>query len=303
MEKRRNKRVSLLGPVLLILVGGILLLNTLGVLDWSVWWSLLRLWPVLLIAAGLELLLGRRSNWGSLLAAILVVGVVVAALWLSSAGVTTSGMVTEQIRQPLGDATSATVSIEPGVGTLRMEAASESANLVEGTIRLDEDEEIQERFAQEGSAATYTLSTKTSSWNTFPGGWDETRVWELGLSPGAILSLDADIAVGDAELDLTGLTLEDLGASMGMGRIKVVLPATGQFAATISQGIGVVEVVIPEGMAVRIEPGTALAARQLPDDLVEQEGFFTSPGYATAANRVDLDAGVAIGMLIVRYQD
>ena len=31
-----------------------------------------RLWPVLLIAGGLELLLGRRSAWGSVLAAILV---------------------------------------------------------------------------------------------------------------------------------------------------------------------------------------------------------------------------------------
>ena len=112
MEKKKRKRGSPLGAVLLILIGVILLLNVFGVLDWSIWWSLLRLWPVLLIAAGLELLLGRWK-WGSLLATILVVAVVVAALWLTSAGVTTSGLVTEQIRQPLGDATRADVSIEP----------------------------------------------------------------------------------------------------------------------------------------------------------------------------------------------
>ena len=112
MEKKKSNRGSPLGPVLLILIGGILLLNVLGVLDWSIWWSLLRLWPVLLIAAGLELLLGRWK-WGSLLATILVVAVVVTALWLTSTGVTTSGLVTEQIRQPLGNANSADVSINP----------------------------------------------------------------------------------------------------------------------------------------------------------------------------------------------
>jgi hypothetical protein len=302
MENKKRKRNSPLGAVLLILIGVILLLNVLGVLEWSIWWSILRLWPVLLIAAGLELLLGRWK-WGSLLSTILVVAVVAAALWLTSAGVTTSGLITEQIRQPLGDATRADVSIDPGVGTLRLEAASESANLVEGTVLLGKGEELQEDFSQQGDTATYTLGTKTTSWNAFPGGFDDARVWELGLSPGASLSLSTDMGVGDTDLDLTGLVMEELDAGTGMGRVKVVLPATGQFEAKLSQGIGVVEIVIPEGMAVRIETDTGLVVRQLPDDLVKQEEIYTSPGYATAENRVEIDAGVAIGLLTVRYQE
>ena len=164
-------------------------------------------------------------------------------------------------------------------------------------------EELQEDFSQQGDTATYTLGTKTTSWNAFPSGFDDARIWELGLSPGASLSLNTDMGVGDTDLDLTGLTLEELDAGMGMGRIKVVLPATGQFTVKLSQGIGVVEIVIPEGMAVRIQTDTALVVRQLPDDLVKQEEFYTSPGYATATNRVEIDAGVAIGLLTVRYQE
>ena len=104
-------------------------------------------------------------------------------------------------------------------------------------------------------------------------------------------------------LDLTGLTLEDLRAEMGVGRIKVILPATGKFAAKLSQGVGVLEIIIPDGMAVRIETDTALAGHQMPGDLVKNEEVYTSPGYATAANRVEIDASVAIGMLTVRYQE
>jgi hypothetical protein len=64
-EKRDDRRRSLVGPVILIGLGVVFLLNNLGVLAWSVWEVILRLWPILLVAAGLDLLLGRRSIWGS----------------------------------------------------------------------------------------------------------------------------------------------------------------------------------------------------------------------------------------------
>jgi len=68
MEQRRW-RGSLVGPIILIGLGIVFLLNNLGLLSWSVWEVILRLWPILLIAIGLDILLGRRwaccsSPWG-----------------------------------------------------------------------------------------------------------------------------------------------------------------------------------------------------------------------------------------------
>jgi len=301
MAKRR-RNASPLGAVILLFIGGVLLLNVFDVLDWSIWWSIVRLWPLLIIAAGLELLLGRW-RWGSLLSTILVIALAAGALWLLYTGVIATGLKTTQISQPLGDATRAEVSIGPVVGQLRLDAAPEAANLVEGKVRHGKSEDIEESFSQEGDTATYSLGTGSGSWGAFPGGWDQSRAWELSLSPGASLTLNADMAVGDSTLDLTGLTLEDLSAEMGVGRIKVTLPATGQFAAKVSQGVGVVEIVVPKGMAVRIETDTALADQQMPDDLVKNEEVYSSPGYATAANRAEIEASVAIGLLKVRYQE
>ena len=301
-EKKRRRNSSPLGAVLLILIGVILLLNVLGVLDWSIWWSVLRLWPVLLIAAGLELLLGR-TRWGALLSTVLVVGVIVAALWFTYTGAMPSGLETAQIRQPLGDATHAEITLEPVVGTLRLEAASEGANLIDGEIRKGGSEDIQESFSQSGDTAIYTLSTGGPSWDLATGAWDESRVWDLGLSPAASLALDTEMAVGDDQFDLSGLTIERLSADMGMGRILVTLPSTGRFSATLSQGLGVIEIVIPEGMAVRIQADTAMAGREMPDGLVKDEEYYTSPGYDSADNRVEIDATVAMGLLKVRYQE
>ena len=57
-ERKRNRRGGLIGPLILIGLGVVFLLNNLGILDWSIWEILLRLWPVLLVAAGLDLILG-----------------------------------------------------------------------------------------------------------------------------------------------------------------------------------------------------------------------------------------------------
>lgn len=43
-------------PLLLVCVGVVLLLNTLGVLSWRSWSEIGRFWPVLVIALGLGIL-------------------------------------------------------------------------------------------------------------------------------------------------------------------------------------------------------------------------------------------------------
>jgi len=58
-----------------IAIGLILLANTLGYLSWSVWWNILSMWPLLLVAAGLDLL-GKALEWKSMRA---VSGLVVLA--------------------------------------------------------------------------------------------------------------------------------------------------------------------------------------------------------------------------------
>ena len=56
----RIRRVSgLLLPVLIVAAGVILLLNTTGVLSWSAWSELRRLWPIAVILFGLSIIWSR----------------------------------------------------------------------------------------------------------------------------------------------------------------------------------------------------------------------------------------------------
>ena len=302
MKDRKN--VSILGPVLLIGAGILLLLNILGILEWDIWWNLLRIWPIFLIAAGLDLLIGRRSIWGALIATVLVLALLAGALWLTTTGTTTSDLPSEQVRQPLGSATQAEVAIEPAVGILRLEALPESANLVEGTAYLGGGEELVQDFSQQGAKATYRLGVTGAAWTPFTFGWDEERVWDLGLSPGATLQLKASLGAGKSEIDLTGLDLGDLEIDMGVGQSTVILPGEGRFEARIDGAVGMTEIVIPAGMAVRLQADTGLASRQLPAELREAgEGIYTTAGYASADSRVDLYANQDVGLLKIRISE
>ena len=75
-----NRRYpSLVGPIIVIGFGVLLLMSNLGMIQWSVWDAIAKLWPLLLVAAGLDLLIGRRSPLGNLLVAFLMIAMLVAA--------------------------------------------------------------------------------------------------------------------------------------------------------------------------------------------------------------------------------
>ena len=302
-EKNDVHRRSLIGPVILIGLGIVFLLNNLGVLSWSVWEVIFRLWPVLLVAAGLDLLLGRRSIWGSLLALVLTVAIVAGVLWLFGSGIIRGReAAAEEVAQALGGATQARVIIAPAVGSLRVESLAESDNLVAGVIHPVSGENVNRDFTVEGETATFTLQSAGSfgPFTPFFGSWGGEPGWDLGLNGEVPLELEVSMGVGESDLDLEELQVSDLTVSMGVGQTTVVLPAVGRFQAKIDGAIGQTVVVIPRGMEARVQVDTGLAGSRLPAGYRQQDDVYTSPGYASAEDRVDLEVSQAIGNVSIR---
>lgn len=68
--QREHRHQSVIGPLILITIGVIFLLNNFGILPWSVWDSIWRFWPVLLIIWGIQIILGR-SRLASIISSII----------------------------------------------------------------------------------------------------------------------------------------------------------------------------------------------------------------------------------------
>jgi hypothetical protein len=71
------------GPVILIGIGGLFLLTSFNVIGGNALGWAMRLWPVLLVAVGMEILFGRRSVWLSGLGLLLTLGLLGAVVLIS----------------------------------------------------------------------------------------------------------------------------------------------------------------------------------------------------------------------------
>jgi len=81
-RKPRGAVGAPIGGILLLFLGVVFLLQTLGVLPWALWETLLRFWPALIIILGLSVLLRRYNVWlVSLLVIVILAACLGVAIW------------------------------------------------------------------------------------------------------------------------------------------------------------------------------------------------------------------------------
>jgi hypothetical protein len=295
-EKRRH--VSLVGPAILIVFGILLLLNNLGYTSIRIW-DLVRLWPVLLIAGGLDLLIGRRSRWGSVVVLVVLLVAVGAGLWFLPSLPTTAGGV-DPVNEPLAGAETARVQLDVGAGVLRIGALPSADDVVRGRVELHPGERLVRNAQTVDGVREVTLRSE-GNWATPIVGWQGEKVWDLALIESIPVDLRIDVGVAEVSADLRRLMVTDLYLEAGVGRATVTMPERGQVSATVDGGIGDLVIVVPHGVAVRVTASTGLGNVSVPEGYVRQGDHYVSPGYDTGAeNRIDLRAEAGIGRIAVQ---
>jgi hypothetical protein len=291
------------GAVFLLGLGIVFLLGNYGYLQLNPWQVLLTIWPALLVAIGIDILISRhRRWWTTLLGFILVAAIMVGALWLAGIGLP-GGQITagEQIEFGLQGATRAEVRLLPAAGSLELDKLMNSDALLAGTIPASTASRmITQEFTKTGDTAILKLqSTGTQLFYQLTG--ENQSDWNLGITPTVPVKLEVSLGAGDAALDLTGLQISDLNYDMGVGAVTITLPANGNFMATVDGAIGSITILVPAGTAVQINMDTALTARSLPEGYVKiGDSGFASPEYSTAKNRVVLDLNLAFGQVTIK---
>lgn len=207
-EHRSTRHASLVGPAILIGLGVVLLLNNLGVITWSLWSVLWRFWPVLLIAAGLDLLIGRRSTLISAVLAVLTIAAIGFGVWYANTQTSAQGssanLVAYQVDYAVDNATRASVEVQQQVGELRITAMSEPDGLIRGAVTLPEDSRLSREYSVSSGTAYLTLREEREN-TRFSSTPFTTPRWDLRLNPDIPLSLTISSGVGGTTLDLTKL--------------------------------------------------------------------------------------------------
>jgi len=283
-----SRKVSLFWPILLIGAGLVLLLRNLGVLQSFNINVLLRLWPLILVVIGLDLIFGRRYPWAGALIALLAVGGTIAFLYFApNLGINPpSAVKTEVLTTPLEDTARAQYNLETSYEPVTIKALPASSDLFKATIV----HHGQLNFDVAGAAdKTIRLSETTNSenWFSFDLGLSGLK-WDIGLNPTVPAVLNLDGGSGSLDINLTGLTLESMDASFGSGSSSITLPVSSTpYTVELDSGSGSVNMRLPDStpltltlssgsgsVSIRVPTGTALKVEVMDDG----SGSFHLPG-------------------------
>ncbi len=324
-------------PTVLVGIGVIWLLRNLEILSAANLAVLFRLWPLLLILIGLDLLFACNNPR---LGAMLGLSTVIIALALMFVGPALGwGKVDVKkasYSEPKGSATSASITLDMSLGSMTVKPLSEPANALEADISYIGTMNYTSNNAAPGAAVRDVRISQANEnrffnfFDWYPG--SEDLRWDVRLAKDLPIALSINGGVSETTLDLGDLTLTGLSINGGVGKTTMTLPATkerysvrisggvGESNLTIKDGaaldisvnggVGTTVVNLPKEAAVRIEATGGLGGVNVPSGFIHVSGDDNSFGnnrgvwetqdFARSERQIRISFNAGIGGLTVR---
>jgi hypothetical protein len=255
-------------PLLLIVGGIVLLLANLGYVDIDVADLVRRFWPLLLVALGLEIIIG-------------------------AAMARRSGATPENLSFGLDGAERSDISIAFGAGILLVGPAASGA-LLEGTFEGGV-------RARPGRPGELQLRSDSDAW--WAGAWrGRPARWDVGLTTAVPLDLRVETGASRAQLDLSTVRLSRLVLRVGASETDVRLPVPQGFVSVEADvGAASVSFELPPGVAARVHSTMGLGTSDVDRSRFVQRGrAYATPDFETAIDRLEIDIRGGVGSVSVR---
>jgi hypothetical protein len=293
-QRPQDRGTSITGPFILIGVGVVLLLNQLDVLHWSLWEVAFRLWPLIIIAVGADVLIARRSFLAAAASLVLMLGLLAGGLYLMGSGTLSAGeRVSENIAIPLEDAKQGRIDISLDAGQLEIGSLEESSADIVAGILHDEADYGRSSVSNQNGKLTVTLSREWPNRSIFYD--DKDFFWELDFTRRIPLDVDLSLGAGQIVADLSGIQLSSVDVQIGAGQLILTLPADRNIDVSVKIGAGDAQIRLPEGAMVDIDCTTAVGNCSLPGASGLWSQSYTSSGYGKAEYKIDISINVAVG--------
>ncbi len=290
------KRDGWVGPLVLLGFGTILLLGNLGILAQNGFTLLLRLWPIFLVAIGLDIAFGHRNMlWSTLVRIGLGLALVAGIFWLAMTTTVNSGMRSIPFEQSIDGATASEVSMTMAVGKLDLVGGAEAEKLITGTAGVPQGSDLNANYTKLADG-TSTLAFKGNGVSNMPinaGAYP----WTFKINSTIPVMLDIKQAVGMQSFDLESVKATELNSALAVGTITVTIPKDTNFTGKIECAVGQVVIRVPRGSNVVIHTDTALVSIKIPSTY-EHTGD-TIEYLAGSGNKVTLEVDIAVGNLVI----
>lgn len=299
-SRRHRVGIPVFG-IILTIVGTVLLLNTFDVLRWVVWLDMWRLWPLLLVLAGLKLLFRPFHPMLMLLISVAAVGGAVGFAFAVSEGeLFTADFTTFNYEIERSGSESLDLDLNFGAGTLRVQPLLPSDQRLLAVEFFDDEDDVDISAKSEGGTREVSINLSHDGIPFISRGGDD-RQWTVLINPAAVTNLNIDGGAGKFVLDLTDTSTVRFEVDIGAAQLDVLTPAAGQVVGSIDAGAADVSVTVPSGVAARIDNESGVSSVDIDSDRFPKSGgIHQSVGYADASNRLQLTIRAGVSSIVVK---
>jgi hypothetical protein len=285
-----------------IAVGLVLLGNTFGYLPWTVWITMLSLWPLALVALGIELLgRGLGLTWVRALSNVVLLlglfyGVFVLQPGTIGLGLSVPGVV--PAGAPYYDSRPHDAAIRDGSVTVKVGATRLGIRAGSDLVRIG-------GTAPKGGAPTLTktvlagsadIEVREDSGRSVVFGLQE-RSLDLALDDTVTwIGLELDVGAVQADADLRGLKVEAVSANVGASDLRITLgDRANDVKVDISGGVANITLRVPADASVTVDSKSGLSLINVPPTFRRLSGV---PILGESSWKADGSGGprIAIGM-------
>ena len=256
--------------VVLILLGGLMFLNSAGIRLPGGINAIQLFWPSILILLG---------------------------VWIMSGYFLRGSVEGEQVSIDLQGANQALLKLSHGAGHLMVGSGAASGQLLIGTFAGG----VKQRAHRSGDSLDAHIEARPFVFPPFFGGWQGLE-WNVDLNRDVPLALRLETGASQSELDLHDLKVTDLKVSTGASKTDLTLPANaGTTNVKVELGAASLDMHVPQGVAARIRTEHGAAAIEIDTARFPySNGIYESVDYSSAQNKADIKIEAGAGKISIR---
>jgi hypothetical protein len=284
------------GPLVFIGLGTVLLLGNLHYLVSGSLELLLRLWPILLVAWGLDIAFGHeKSVWSTLVRVGLGVLLVAGILWLSINSAFGNGLKTEAYYQSLDGARQSDLTFSVAAGEMTITGNAGNDTLVKGTVGLPKQMTLTPNY-QRPTNGESSLTLEGAGVVVIPFG--SSAPWNLKINSVIPLNVNSRMGVGNMAVDLSDVRVKESTTEMAVGRTVITLPKTGSSDGKVQMAVGELVIRVPKGTHVILHTQLGAVSKQLPNGYTFSNNKIESKAHGDDV--VELNVDIGVGSLVVQ---
>ena len=274
-----------------IFIGLVFLLINFGILDSSIWSEIWRLWPLVLIIAGISIVSRSLSASLQIILNILIILIVIGSgVWIISNQNTTgsapinSNISTQVIEEETSDSIKeSAISINTGAAELNIDKSTDK--LISGTIEGNFPVEVTRTSS--GDKENLTLSSNIRT-NLFFSNLKNT--WDLNLNNSLPTSLDLSTGALKGSLDLSEVNLKSLNIKSGASSFDITLgDKADKLTGEVSIGASSVKIRVPKSVGLKLTADTGISSNNFASqELTKSGNVYSSSDFDKATKKAEL---------------